>query len=144
MERVKVFLSEKRILGDGYGMRPQLVNPVECKNVLIEDVTLLRSAFWVIHPCSARMSPSRAYTSRTMVLTATAATRNHVRMYLSKVATSTQATTASAIKSGRNRDGREQAIPSENIIVRNCKMKNGHGGIVVGSEISGGFKNLFP
>ena len=47
-----------------------------------------------------------------------------------------------AIKSGRNRDGRD-GRPSENIIVRNCQMKNGHGGVVVGSEISGGYRNLF-
>ncbi|MDE5667983.1 MAG: glycoside hydrolase family 88 protein, partial [Duncaniella sp.] len=48
-----------------------------------------------------------------------------------------------AIKSGRNRDGIVAARPTENVIVRNCRMKNGHGGIVVGSEISGGFNNLF-
>lgn len=41
---------EKRVLGDGYGMRVQLVNPMMCTNVLIEGVTLLRSPFWVIHP----------------------------------------------------------------------------------------------
>ena len=48
-----------------------------------------------------------------------------------------------AIKSGRNADGRKWNVPSENIIVRNCEMKDGHGGVVVGSEISGGYKNLF-
>ncbi|MDE5813456.1 MAG: glycoside hydrolase family 88 protein, partial [Muribaculaceae bacterium] len=48
-----------------------------------------------------------------------------------------------AIKSGRNRDGRTRGIASENIIVRDCYMKNGHGGVVVGSEISGGYKTLF-
>jgi len=48
-----------------------------------------------------------------------------------------------AIKSGRNADGRKWSVPSENIIVRNCTMKNGHGGVVIGSEISGGYKNLF-
>ncbi len=48
-----------------------------------------------------------------------------------------------AIKSGRNRDGRRWNIPTENVIVRHCRMENGHGGVVVGSEISGGFKNLF-
>ena len=41
---------EERKMGDGYGMRVQLVNPVKCKNVLIEGVTMLRSPFWVIHP----------------------------------------------------------------------------------------------
>ena len=48
-----------------------------------------------------------------------------------------------AIKSGRNDDGRRVNAPTENIIVRGCTMKDGHGGITVGSEISGGVRNLF-
>ena len=40
-------------------------------------------------------------------------------------------------------DGRKWNIASEKIIVRNCSMKNGHGGVVIGSEISGGYRNLF-
>jgi polygalacturonase len=48
-----------------------------------------------------------------------------------------------AIKSGRNGDGRRINKPSENIIVRNCQMIDGHGGVVVGSEISGGCNNVF-
>jgi polygalacturonase len=48
-----------------------------------------------------------------------------------------------AIKSGRNADGRRLKAPTENIIVQGCRMKDGHGGITVGSEISGGVRNLF-
>ena len=48
-----------------------------------------------------------------------------------------------AIKSGRNNDGRRVNVPSENIIIQNCVMKEGHGGVVIGSEISGGVKNVF-
>ncbi len=48
-----------------------------------------------------------------------------------------------AIKSGRNRDGRRVARPAENIIVRACEMKDGHGGLTIGSEISGGCRNVF-
>jgi polygalacturonase len=48
-----------------------------------------------------------------------------------------------AIKSGRNADGRRLKAPTENIIVRGCRMRDGHGGITVGSEISGGVRNLF-
>ena len=48
-----------------------------------------------------------------------------------------------AIKSGRNGDGRLRNMPSQNIIVRRCVMKNGHGGVVIGSEISGGCRNVF-
>ncbi|MBQ2128490.1 MAG: glycoside hydrolase family 88 protein, partial [Prevotella sp.] len=48
-----------------------------------------------------------------------------------------------AIKSGRNNDGRLWGLPSQNIIIRNCIMHNGHGGVVIGSEISGGCRNVF-
>jgi hypothetical protein len=48
-----------------------------------------------------------------------------------------------AIKSGRNADGRRLHVPSENIIVRGCHMKDGHGGVSIGSEISGGVRNVF-
>ena len=48
-----------------------------------------------------------------------------------------------SIKSGRNNDGRRVAVPSENIIVRRCTMKDGHGGVVIGSETSGGCRNVF-
>jgi polygalacturonase len=48
-----------------------------------------------------------------------------------------------AIKSGRNADGRRLDIPSENIIVRGCRFKDGHGGVTIGSEISGHCRNVF-
>ena len=48
-----------------------------------------------------------------------------------------------AIKSGRNADGRRLHVPSENIVVRNCEMRDGHGGVTVGSEISGDCRYVF-
>ena len=48
-----------------------------------------------------------------------------------------------AIKSGRNAEGRRINTPSENIIVRDCDMADGHGGVVLGSEMSGGIRNVF-
>jgi unsaturated rhamnogalacturonyl hydrolase len=48
-----------------------------------------------------------------------------------------------AIKSGRNNDGRRVGVPSENLIIRRCTMKDGHGGVVIGSEISGDCRNVF-
>ena len=48
-----------------------------------------------------------------------------------------------AIKSGRNADGRRLAVPTENVIVRGCRMLDGHGGVTIGSEISGGVRNVF-
>src|SRR6185436_1823018 len=48
-----------------------------------------------------------------------------------------------AIKAGRNADGRRVKVPSENIVIERCRMKNGHGGITIGSEISAGVRNVF-
>jgi unsaturated rhamnogalacturonyl hydrolase len=48
-----------------------------------------------------------------------------------------------AIKSGRNADGRRIGVPSENLIIRRCTMKDGHAGVAIGSEISGGCRNVF-
>src|SRR5437667_12888505 len=48
-----------------------------------------------------------------------------------------------AFKSGRNGDGRGLHTPIENVIIRDCEMRDGHGGVVVGSEISGGARNIF-
>lgn len=48
-----------------------------------------------------------------------------------------------AIKSGRNADGRRLAAPSERIVVRGCRMRAGHGGVTIGSEVSGSVRDVF-
>lgn len=134
---------EERRMGDGYGMRVQLVNPVKCKNVLIEDVTLLRSPFWVIHPLLCENLTVRGVHIQNDGPNGDGCDPESCKNVLIERCYFDTGDDCIAIKSGRNRDGRTANIPSENIIVRNCKMKNGHGGVVVGSEISGGFRNLF-
>lgn len=132
-----------RKLGDGYGMRVQLLNPVKCKNVLIEDVTLLRSPFWVIHPLLCENLTVRGIHVQNDGPNGDGCDPESCKNVLIENCFFDTGDDCIAIKSGRNRDGRTLGIPSENIIVRNCYMKNGHGGVVVGSEISGGYKNLF-
>lgn len=134
---------EQRVLGDGYGMRPQLVNPVKCKNVLIEGVTLLRSPFWVIHPLLCENLTVKGVHIQNDGPNGDGCDPESCKNVLIEDCFFDTGDDCIAIKSGRNRDGRTWNIPSENIIVRNCRMKNGHGGVVVGSEISGGYRNLF-
>ena len=134
---------EKRQMGDGYGMRPQLVNFVDCKNVLIEDVTLLRSPFWVIHPLFCENLTVKGVHIQNDGPNGDGCDPESCKDVLIEDCFFDTGDDCIAIKSGRNRDGIVAARPTENVIVRNCRMKNGHGGIVVGSEISGGFKNLF-
>ncbi len=134
---------EQRKMGDGYGMRVQLLNPVKCKNVLIEDVTLLRSPFWVIHPLFCENLTVRGVHIQNDGPNGDGCDPESCKNVLIENCFFDTGDDCIAIKSGRNRDGREAGVPTENVIVRNCHMKNGHGGVVVGSEISGGFKNLF-
>lgn len=134
---------EERRMGDGYGMRVQLVNPVKCKNILIEGVTMLRSPFWVIHPLLCENLTVRGVHIQNDGPNGDGCDPESCKNVLIEGCYFDTGDDCIAIKSGRNRDGRTAGIPSENIIVRNCKMKNGHGGVVVGSEISGGYRNLF-
>ncbi len=137
-----VKLDERR-LGSNWGMRPQLVNPVKCKNVLIEDVTMLRSAFWVMHPLLCQNVTVRGVKVQNDGPNGDGCDPESCKDVLIEDCFFDTGDDCIAIKSGRNRDGLRRNIPSENIIVRNCYMKNGHGGVVIGSEISGGYKTLF-
>lgn len=134
---------EQRVMGDGYGMRVQLVNPVKCTNVLIEGVTLLRSPFWVIHPLLCENLTVRGVHIQNDGPNGDGCDPESCKNVLIEDCFFDTGDDCIAIKSGRNRDGRTWGIPTQNVIVRNCRMQNGHGGVVVGSEISGGFKNLF-
>ncbi len=134
---------DQRKMGDGYGMRPQLVNPVKCENVLIEDITLLRSPFWVIHPLLCENLTVRGVHIQNAGPNGDGCDPESCNNVLIENCYFDTGDDCIAIKSGRNRDGRTWNIPSQNIIVRNCRMKNGHGGVVIGSEISGGYRNLF-
>lgn len=134
---------EKRVMGDGYGMRPQLVNIYNCENVLIEGVTLLRSPFWVIHPLLCKNLTVRNVKIDNDGPNGDGCDPESCKNVLIEGCYFNTGDDCIAIKSGRNADGRKWDIATENIIVRNCIMKNGHGGVVVGSEISGGLKNLF-
>ncbi|MDP4278043.1 MAG: glycoside hydrolase family 28 protein [Bacteroidota bacterium] len=134
---------EQRIMGTADALRPQLVNFVRCNNVLMEGVTLLNSPFWVIHPLLSENLTFRGLTIKNNGPNGDGCDPESCKNVLIENCFFSTGDDCIAIKSGRNSDGRKWNIPSENIIVRHCEMKNGHGGVVIGSEISGGFKNLF-
>jgi len=135
---------EKRILGPGDNMRPQLINLYKCKRILIQDVTLIRPAFWTIHPLLCENLTVRGVTMKTEgAPNGDGCDPESCKNVLIEGCFFDTGDDCIAIKAGRNNDGRKWNIPSENIIVRDCHMENGHGGVVIGSEISGGYRNLF-
>lgn len=134
---------EKRRFDISNPMRPQTVNFMNCKRVLIEGVTLLRSPFWVLHPVMCEDVTVRGVTIINKGPNGDGCDPESCNRVLIEDCLFRTGDDCIAIKSGRNADGRRWNIPCQNVIVRNCKMEDGHGGIVVGSEISGGFNNLF-
>ena len=134
---------EERVMSEEDGLRPQLINLYECSVILIEDVTLLNSPFWVIHPLLCDQMTVRGVKINSHGPNSDGCDPESSRNVLIEGCTFDTGDDCIAIKSGRNNDGRRWNRPSENIIVRQCKMKDGHGGVVIGSEISGGYRNLY-
>ena len=135
--------SPERVFGPQDGMCPQLVNFNKCEGIFLEDITLLRSPFWVIHPLHSTDITVRRVKMINDGPNGDGCDPECCNRVLIEDCFFNTGDDCIAIKSGRNRDGRERNMPSQNIIIRNCEMKNGHGGVVIGSEISGGCKNVF-
>lgn len=133
----------ERIFGDGCGMRPQLVNFYECENILVEDVTLLRSPFWSLTPTLSKNITVRRCKIINNGPNGDGCNPESCENVLIEGCLFHTGDDCIAIKSGRNADGRRCGIPSKNIIIRRCTMEDGHGGVVIGSEISAGVQNVF-
>ena len=139
----------ERVFGQGHYLRPQFIQPYRCKNVLIEGVTLKNSPMWQVHPvlCTNVIVQK-------MTITGTSANRESAPNtdgcdpesctdVLIKDCSFSTGDDCIAIKSGRNADGRRLNMPSQNIVIQGCHMQDGHGGVTIGSEISGGIRNVF-
>jgi len=135
---------EQRVMFAADHLRPQLINLYTCKKILIQDLTLNRPAFWTIHPLMCENLTVKNVTINTQgAPNGDGCDPESCKNVLIENCFFNTGDDCIAIKSGRNGDGRKWNIPSENIIVRNCRMQNGHGGVVIGSEISGGYRNLY-
>jgi len=133
----------ERVFGEGDFLRPNFIQPYRCKNVLIEGVSIVRSPMWEIHPALSTNVTVRGVKIATHGPNNDGCDPESCREVLIEDCVFDTGDDCIAIKSGRNNDGRRVAVASENIVVRNCTMKDGHGGVVIGSEISGGCRNVF-
>ena len=134
---------DQRIFTKEDALRPQLINFYLCENILMENLTLLNSPFWVIHPLLSKNITVRGMKIINDGPNGDGCDPESCDGVLIENCYFNTGDDCIAIKSGRNNDGRLWDKPSENIIIRNCEMKNGHGGVVIGSEISGGCRNVY-
>ncbi|MCJ7448760.1 MAG: glycoside hydrolase family 28 protein [Bacteroidales bacterium] len=125
-------------------LRPPMVTTYECKNVLIEGVSFSNPPFWTIMPA---FTDNITITGITIENPGGSPNTDGIdpsscrNVHISNCHI-TVGDDCIVIKSGRDEDGREAASPTENITITNCTMLRGHGGVVIGSEMSGNVKRV--
>lgn len=135
-------VSERRF-GEGGYLRPPFIQFIRSRNILIEGVRIRRSPMWTINPVLCRNVIIRGVDILSHGPNNDGVNPESSRDVLIEDTVFDTGDDCIAIKSGRNNDGRRVGVPSENIIIRRCHMRRGHGGVVAGSEMSGGVRNIF-
>ncbi|MBV5314638.1 MAG: right-handed parallel beta-helix repeat-containing protein [Prolixibacteraceae bacterium] len=125
-------------------LRPVMVSLISCKKVLFDGPTFQNSPAWCIHPLMCE-----DFTFRNMTIRNPWFSQNGDGIDIESCKNSVihdssfdVGDDAICIKSGKDKDGRDRKKPNENLIVKNCTVFHGHGGVTVGSEMSSGVKNL--
>jgi polygalacturonase len=134
---------EERRFGAGDYLRPSFIEMFRCQNVLIEGVRIRRSPMWEIHPVLSTNVIVRAVHVESHGPNNDGCNPEACRDVLIEDCVFDTGDDCIAIKSGRNNDGRRIGVPTANVVIRRCTMKDGHGGVTIGSEISGGCRNVF-
>jgi DNA sulfur modification protein DndE len=126
-------------------LRPNMVRISGCKKVLIKDISFENSPAWTTHVLlSEDITVSGLKVKNPWYGTNTDAIDvESCKNVLLEDCVFDTGDDGITIKSGRDEDGRKRGVPTENVIVKNCTVYHAHGGFVVGSEMSGGVKNIY-
>lgn len=124
-------------------LRPQFIQFNRCRHVLVEDIRIVDSPFWVLHPYMCRDVVVRRVDIRALGHNNDGIDPEMSQNMLIEDCVFDQGDDAVSVKSGRDRDAWRLATPSRNIVMRNCRVKNGHQMMAIGSELSGGIENIF-
>ena len=126
-------------------LRPNMLSLTSCKQILLEGFTIQNSPAWTIHPLLCENITLRNVTAKNPWYgqNTDALDLESCRNGLVEGCTFDVGDDGICIKSGRDEQGRKRGVPTENFIVRDTKVYHAHGGFVIGSEMSGGARNLF-
>ncbi|RXG15930.1 glycosyl hydrolase family 28 [Leeuwenhoekiella aestuarii] len=136
-------VEERQMVNDSANFRPQFIQFNRCKNVLLENISIENSPFWVIHPYL-----SSDVTIRNVHVFAHGHNNDGVdpemsQRVLIEDCVFDQGDDAIAVKAGRNQDAWRLNTPVKDVVIRNCMVKNGHQLLAIGSELSGGVENVY-
>ena len=124
-------------------LRPHFVQFNRCRNVLMEDIHIVDSPFWTIHPYLCRDVVIRRVDIRAHGHNNDGVDPEMTQNLLIEDCVFDQGDDAVSVKSGRDQEAWRINVPAKNIVMRNCLMKNGHQLMAIGSELSGGVENVF-
>lgn len=124
-------------------LRPPFIQPYRCKRVLIEGITIRNSPFWLINPVLSEDVIVRGVNCVSHGPNSDGCNPESSNRVLIENCLFDTGDDCIALKSGRNNDGRRLNTPVQNVVIQDCIMRAGHGGVVLGSEISGGARNIF-
>jgi polygalacturonase len=124
-------------------LRPHFIQFNRCRNVLVEDIHIVDSPFWTVHPYLCRDVVIRRVDIRAHGHNNDGIDPEMTQNVLIEDCVFDQGDDAVSVKSGRDQEAWRIGVPAKNIVMRNCRMKNGHQLMAIGSELSGGVENVF-
>lgn len=133
----------ERVYGHGHFLRPNFVQPYLCKNFWMADVKLINAPMWNLNPVLCENVLIERVTIVSHGPNNDGCDPEACKNVWIRDCYFDTGDDCIAIKSGRDEDGRNIGRPAENHIIENCMMKDGHGGVVIGSEIAGGARNIY-
>lgn len=132
-----------RKFGDGYFLRPQMIQFFNCKNILVENIRIENAPFWCLHLLKSQSITVRGVSYESLNHNNDGIDPEYAKDVLIENVNFDNGDDNVAIKAGRDHEGRaNSATPSENIVIRNCNFKGLHG-VVIGSEMSAGVQNIY-
>ncbi|MFG1910174.1 glycoside hydrolase family 28 protein [Kribbella sp. NPDC048928] len=127
----------------GRRLRSSFVQPYDCTNVLIEGVTVVRSPFWQIHPVLCTN-----VTIRDLVIDSQGPNNDGIDLESCRSVVVQRCVIAAgddclALKSGREADGLQVGVPTEDVLIEDCELRVKYGAITLGSDLTGGIRNVY-
>jgi polygalacturonase len=131
----------KRVFGRGHYLRPCMIEFIGCTNVLLQGYQVNQSPFWQHHPVNCSKLEIRGVHMDSMGPNSDGFDPEACNTVLVDGCTFNSGDDCIAIKAGKNLD--TQFGPTQNVVIQNCIMNSGHGGVTLGSEMSGGIQHVY-
>ena len=143
MASTDVPVEERQMARGENNMRPHLIHFNRCENVLLDGFQIEESPFWTIHMYMVNGGIARNLNVKAHGHNNDGIDLEMTRNFLVDNCVFDQGDDAVVLKAGRNQDARRLNTPTENIVVRNCTILKGHTLLGIGSEMSGGIRNVY-